>query len=96
MKGLKILAAGIAMGLASLLAPPASAAPAGLGALDSAGLAKVATEKVHSRGFRHCHWRDGDRWCHGRRYYRGRGPGINLYIGPGRRSWRQRRGSWRM
>jgi hypothetical protein len=57
-------------------------------------------QKVDWRGYRHCHWRNGRRWCHGgygyrRGYYGYRRPGVSLYIGPrwgwGRRHWRYRR-----
>jgi hypothetical protein len=56
-------------------------------------------QKVHYRNYRHCHWRNGRRWCHGgyRRGYRGNyGPGISLYIGP-RWGWgrRHHRRHWR-
>jgi hypothetical protein len=95
MTPLRTLAAGIALAVAGLMAAPASAAPAGLAAFDSAGLTKTATETVNWRPYRHCHWRRGDRWCHGgRAYYRGRGPGINLYIGPSRRGRHNRRNRW--
>lgn len=48
-------------------------------------------QKVDWRGYRHCHWRHGRRWCHGG-YRRGWGPGVSLYFGPrwgwgGRRHW---------
>ena len=91
MRRLSILGAGLVMGLAALTMP-AAAAPTALGDLQKAGLSKVAPEKVHWRGYRHCH-----RWgCHGRRYYRRGwgGPGIRLYFGSGRRGWRGRRGRW--
>jgi hypothetical protein len=87
MRRITMLAAGLTMGLA-VLAIPAAAAPAGLGNLQSAGVSKLAPEKVHLRSYRHCH-----RWgCHGgRRYYRGwGGPGIRLYFGTGRRGWGHR------
>jgi len=48
--------------------------------LDSSGLAQV-----HWRGYRHCHWRHGDRWCHGGGHWRG--SGIYLDLG-GRRHHR--------
>ena len=56
----------------------------------------TAVEKVHGyhrscvRGHRNV--RRGTVRC-GRRYYRNRGPGFSLYIGPGYRSWRHR--DWR-
>ena len=61
-----------------------------------------AVDKVHWRSYRHCRWRNGERWCHGgnarrRGYY---SPGVSLYIGPrwgrnrgwnGRDDWRYNR-----
>ena len=92
MRGLAISCAAVAMGLAALVAGPANAAPAGLDVLESATAASPAAKKVHWRGYRHCHWRWGHRRCHGaRHYYRGRGPGIHLYIGPRHRGHRHHR-----
>jgi hypothetical protein len=80
------------IGLAALvMATPSQASP--LGAATSLKIeGTAAAQPVHWRGYRHCHWRMGDRWCHGGRYYRSRGPGVRLYIGPSRRGWRGRRG----
>ena len=94
MTSLRMMAAGIAFAVAGLMAAPASAAPIGSAAFDGAGLTKTAAEKVNWRPYRHCHWRRGDRWCHGGRGYRSRGPGINLYIGPSRRGRHNRRNRW--
>ena len=58
---------------ASKFPAPVNAAPSGLSGLNSTRVATTA-EKVHWRPYRHHH----------RRYYR-RGPGVSLYIGPGRR-----------
>lgn len=91
MTTLRMMAAGIAFAMAGLMAVPASAAPIGLAAFDAEGLTKTTAEKVHWRPYRHCHWRRGERWCHGGRGYRNRGPGINLYIGPSRRGQHNRR-----
>ncbi len=57
----------VLVGAAMVLTPPASAADLdindgyGVGDGDPALLIRV-----HSRGFRHCHWIDGDRVCHRR------------------------------
>jgi hypothetical protein len=83
----------IVIGLAAIvMAAPSHSSP--LGAAKSLKIdTPAASQPVHWRGYRHCHWRMGDRWCHGRRYYRS-GPGINLYIGPSRRGWRHRGRHW--
>ena len=95
MTRLRMTAVGLALSLAAVLATPATAAPAGLGALDTGGYTKLAVETVNWRPYRHCHWRRGDRWCHGgRSYYRDRGPSINLYFGSGRRGRHHRRSRW--
>lgn len=85
----KMIALAAVLGSA-LLFTPAEAAPIGnvSGAGDAAG---APIQKVDYRGYQHCHWRYGRRWCHGDRSYR-RGPGINLYIGPRHRGWSNRHG----
>lgn len=71
------------------LSSAAGAAPAGLHGVKSSAAQLV--DKVHWRGYRHCHRRWGYRRCHGAyRYYR---PGFSLYIGP-RRHWRHRYWGW--
>jgi hypothetical protein len=72
-------------------ASPASAAPIGR-ALADIPVGSAQIERVHYRDWRHCHWRYGDRWCHGQRYgyYRHR-PGFSIYLNLGDRGWRHRR-----
>ena len=71
---------------------PGSAAPTVPTKVTASGVASV--EKVGWRPYRHCHWRRGYRHCHGGRYYRRYGgPGVSLYIGPGRR-WGHRNRYW--
>jgi hypothetical protein len=93
MRGLAIPCAAVVLGLAALTAGTANSAPASLDLLKSATAASPAAEKMHWRGYRHCHWRWGYRRCHGpRHYYRGWGPGIHLFIGPRHhRHWHHRR-----
>ena len=79
MKKLNVLFGAIAFMLIAQVAP-VSAAPTGLSGLTT-GRAATAAENVHWRPYRHHH----------RRYYRGRGPGISLYFGSGRRGYRHRR-----
>jgi hypothetical protein len=83
--------------LACGLAAPASAAPVNPSAISPAAATPSAGElqQVHYRRYRHCHGPRWNRWCHGARRWRGSGPGINLYIGPGnkygnRRNWNNR------
>ena len=78
------------LGLAPLVASPASAAPAGLGKMNAATmLQQDSVTKVGYRGWRHRGYhRHHHHRHHGRkyRYYRyGAWPGINLYIGRGHR-----------
>lgn len=52
-------------------------------------------QKIHWRRHRHCHWRHGERRCHGRYaryrpYHYGR-PGIYLRFGTDRHYYRDRR-----
>ena len=54
------------VGALMAFAPPASAADLDLDdGYDVGGDTRVIV-KVHNRGFRHCHWIDGDRVCHRR------------------------------
>lgn len=80
-----------ALCVAGALAAPASAAPVGLSQTKGYST-NTAVQKVEWRPYRHCHRRYGRRWCHGgRRYDRwGGGPGINIYIGTGRKDHRHR------
>src|SRR5687768_10404744 len=56
---------------------------------DRAATDNPLLDKVHWRGWRHCHWRHGWRRCHGDYayyggypyYYGGWGPGIHLRFG---------------
>lgn len=80
----------VALGCCGLFVTPSSAAPL---RYTEAPTVSTAVDQVHWRRFRHCHQRWGDRRCHGPRFYRGYGPGVNLYIGPGRR-WGHRHGRW--
>jgi hypothetical protein len=71
--------AGLILGAAATgtSAAPLSSAPNIAG--QSSGV-----ETVHWRSWRHCHWRNGERFCHGGRrdgLYRGDGPGIYLNFG---------------
>ena len=83
MRILSILSAA-AMCIAGLMmTSPASAAPLGAVALQAAAQSDSAAQQVHWRGYRHCHWRHGRRYCHGRRYGRVYGwPGVGIYVGP--------------
>jgi hypothetical protein len=54
-----------------------------------------AVINVHARNYRHCHWRHGERWCHGGRRWSGDGGGLSLYLNFGghrhhHRHWRDR------
>jgi hypothetical protein len=87
-----IAAAALSFGVSANAAPFGGAKPA--------GLEQTQLQKVDYRGYRHCHWRNGRRWCHGG-YRRGYwGPGVSLYFGPrwgsGRRYWGHRHygGHW--
>lgn len=96
----KIIGALAAAGAALLLATSANAAPlSGAGAANEATTA-AGTQLVNFRGYRHCHWRSGRRWCHGG--LNRRGSGISIYIGPrykhhrrGNNRWGQRNRNWR-
>ena len=69
------------------LASMGSAQSAPLGAFHSAvnfGMTNGGTQNVHYRETRHCHWRDGERHCHGGdrdSYYDYDGGGIVLNLG---------------
>lgn len=57
-------------------------------------IAPVTTDvmPVHARPYRHCHWRNGRKWCHGPHYYRGYyGPGVTLYFGKKPRYYKHRK-----
>ncbi len=83
----------IVLGLAAGVGTAASAAPIGNLATvpDRAAMDNPLLDKVHWRGWRHCHWRHGWRRCHGDYgysygypyYYGGYGwwPGIHLGFG---------------
>lgn len=101
---LKLSALLSAAGLAALVslsgATGASAAPIGGMQKAIGGSASGDVQTVDYRGHRHCHWRDGRRWCHGANNYRrydryGYRPGIYLRFGFGgdryghRRHWRR-------
>jgi hypothetical protein len=73
-----------ALSLFALATGPASATPIGLDLLKSATSNSAVGEKVHWRGYRHCHRRYGYRRCHGGYAYYGYGPSIVLGFG-GRR-----------
>lgn len=85
--------AAAAAGLMAVAAPTgATAAPISTAPrLDVPGGAM----NVHWRGWRHCHWRYGERYCHGgRRWNRGwDGPGI--YLNFGKRHHGHHRGKYR-
>jgi hypothetical protein len=53
------LAIAIAMGTATAYSAPI----ANTGLLKGGSASGV--EQVHYRTYRHCHWRNGKRWCHG-------------------------------
>ncbi len=84
---------------------PASAlSPAGMA--NTVNASDVALEQIHYRNWRHCHWRDGERFCHrgGRHYNRyngerfygyGTSPGIYLRFGGGQRHHGYNRNRWR-
>lgn len=86
----KIIAIAAAIGTAFLVSS-AQAAPVG----NVATVGQTAgsqVENVDYRGYRHCHWRNGRKLCHGARGYRYRsGPSFGIYIGPRHsyhRGWR--------
>jgi hypothetical protein len=92
MRKFVISCATVTLSLFALALGPASAAPIGLDLLKSATSNSAVAEKVHWRGYRHCHRRWGYGRCHGpRHFYRGWGPGIHLYLGPRHRHWHHRR-----
>lgn len=65
----------------------ANAAPAGV-PLAQTQVDINSVQAIDYRGYRHCHWRYGRRWCHGARGYRGwYGPGIHLHFGTRHRGW---------
>lgn len=81
----KLGVAGIASAIAALgaLAGSAMANTAGGIAMPlsqmNAASESAYVQLVHFRNWRHCHWRHGNRWCHGR-HYESYGPGVNLYL----------------
>ncbi len=82
----------VVLSLFALGSGPASATPTGLDLLKSTSSNSALAERVHWRGYRHCHRRRGYRRCHGpRHFYRGRGPGIYLYLGSRHRHGHHRR-----
>lgn len=86
-----------ALGSLLVASQPANAlpkAPMGVGTAAE----ESAVQPVHYRGWRHCHWRNGNRYCHGGRRsgYWG-GPRFSIDIGPGwgrrhHRDWDGHRG----
>jgi hypothetical protein len=97
-----MLIGSVAAALCSLaIATSANAAP--LGALNDPvkGVTTGQATQIDWRGYRHCHWSHGRKWCHGRharhrygpRYGYYDGPGINLYFGFG--GHRNRHHRWR-
>lgn len=78
----KIWGGAAALGFAGLaLSGPAAAVTVGTGAMAAKSEAAGAVETVDLRTYRHCHWRDGVRYCHGPHVLVT--PGLNLYFGPG-------------
>lgn len=69
-----------------IAAAPASALPKGPVSSET-GAASIV-DNVHWRGWRHCHWRHGERFCHGGRRWGWGGPGVTIDIAPGRRHHR--------
>jgi hypothetical protein len=84
MRKLVISCTTLALSMFALATGPANAAPVGLHLLKSATSNSAVAEKVHWRGYRHCHRRYGYRRCHGGYAYYGYGPSIVLGFG-GRR-----------
>jgi hypothetical protein len=86
MKGTSLaLALALSFG-STLLSPTADAAvvPA-LPGYDKAAADSPAID-VHYRNYRHCHWRYGERWCHGHRRHLGiYGGGPSIYLNFGHR-----------
>lgn len=77
-----IQTAAVAGLLLAAAATGASAAP--LSSAPNIAGQSSGVETVHMRGWRHCHWRDGERFCHGGRrhgLYRNDAPGIYLNFG---------------
>ena len=66
---LRLSGTAMAISLSTVLATSTNAAPLAPSrpavAPESSGV-----QNVHWRGYRHCHWRDGERWCHGGGYDR--------------------------
>lgn len=90
---LMTILAGAAFALVGAAATPASAVPAP--SADKIAAPQSAVQKVHWRGYRHCHRRYGYRRCHGPRVYGGwYGPGLYFNFGHNRRhyGWRGHRG----
>ena len=91
-----------AAGLAALVSLSGATAASAAGPIGTAipsatvGSATGDVQTIDYRGHRHCHWRNGRRWCHGESNYRrdryGYRPGITLRFGSGRdydrRRWR--------
>lgn len=77
-----VLMAAAFAGIVFVIAPTAASAAPLATAPPLAGQSSDV-ENIHWRGWRHCHWRHGDRFCHGGRRW-GRdfdGPGIYLNFG---------------
>jgi hypothetical protein len=84
MRKLMISCATAALALFTLTTGPANATPSGLDVLKSTTSNSATAEKVHWRGYRHCHRRYGYRRCLGGYAYYDYGPTIILGFG-GRR-----------
>ena len=84
MRKFLISGATVALSLFAFATGPANATPIGMDLLKSATGKSAVAEKVHYRGYRHCHRRYGYRRCHGGYAYYGYGPSIVLGFG-GRR-----------
>lgn len=74
----------VAVGVAST---QASAVSVGAAVGSAKAESTSGVEQVHLRSYRHCHWKYGDRWCHGPHYGV---PRVRIYIGPRVRLHRHR------
>lgn len=71
-----IVAIWLAFGATSVAALPAAK-------LGSQAVQSSSIHDIHWRKYRHCHWRNGHRYCHGKHYRRSYygAPGIYLNFG---------------
>jgi len=97
--GTLLSAAGVAALAAFATMASAHAAPLGTAKYAGSDAAGQVQTVDYRSGYRHCHWRNGRKWCHGgvSRYDGYRRPGVYLRFGfGGDRGYRHRdRRYWR-